>query len=84
MLTDRHGNPLIGGRYHRIGRVQRQCRRALIAHGTATIRDLLSWCYPKSRSYSRWQRKSVLRAIRKFGLPARPPRQRFAGLWMLK
>ena len=44
MLTDRHGNPLIGGRYHRIGRVQRQCRRALIAHGTATIRDLLSWC----------------------------------------
>lgn len=66
-----------------VGRVQRQCRRALIACGQVTIRQLLEWAFPRAESYAPWMRNSVHRAIKRFGRPARPPRERFASLWML-
>jgi hypothetical protein len=71
-------------RKHKIGRIQLQCRRALIAKGQATVRDLLAWAYPRASTYLPWMRTSVHRAIKKFGVPARPTRERFASLWTLK
>ena len=46
----------------RLGRVQRQVRRAFVAAGAQplTIAELLPFCFPRADSYARWMRWSVL------------------------
>ena len=53
----------------RVGRVQRQVRRAfIVADGKPLcIADLLPRCYPRARQYTVWQRWCVHRALRKYG-----------------
>jgi hypothetical protein len=46
----------------RIGRIQRQVRRCLIALGSARIRDLLKWCYPSALEFQPWHRTNIHRA----------------------
>jgi hypothetical protein len=65
---------LIGAR--RMGRVQLQCRRALIALSRVRIGDLLAWCYPKAKEFKHWHRKSIHRAILKVGVPVGQTRAR--------
>ena len=49
------------------GRIQRQCRRCLIAHnGAASIRTLRAWAYP-GEPCKRWHRWSIVRALAKLG-----------------
>jgi hypothetical protein len=59
-LTDDH-------RRRRLGRVQRQVQRALIAAGGrgCRIRDLLSWAFPALTTWRDWHRSSVHRAARR-------------------
>jgi hypothetical protein len=82
--SDRRHVLTVEDRRHRIGRVQRQCRRALIARGRVTIRDLLAWAFPRAPIYLPWMRTSVHRAIKKFGVPVRPTRKRYATTWELR
>ena len=69
---------------NRMGRVQRQCRRALIALSHARIRDLLEWCYPHALEFKHWHRKSIHLAIRKVGVPVGKTRERRPTTWVLK
>jgi len=64
--------------------VQRQCRRALIAYGRVTIRELLEWAFPREVEYLPWMRNSIHRAIKKFGRPVRPPKARYPTIWELR
>src|SRR5262245_35064830 len=71
--TRRLGRPdaaIIAGK-HRVGRVQRQTKRALVAHngGPVLISEFLRWAFPSADSYARWMRWSVHRALPKFALP---------------
>jgi hypothetical protein len=50
---------LIGAK--RMGRVQLQCRRALIALSRVRIGDLLVWAYPHVTEFKHWDRKSIHR-----------------------
>jgi hypothetical protein len=53
----------------RIGRVQRQVRRALIAKGApVSIQDLLAWCYPAAKQHPRWHRTNVHRALPRWAI----------------
>ncbi len=60
----------VGGKSARVGRVQRQVRRAFIATNGRPIQigDLLPRAFPQAKTYARWMRKSVQRAIPKFGV----------------
>ena len=62
---------IIAGK-HRVGRVQLQCKRALVAHngGPVVISEFLRWAFPRADSYARWMRWSVHRALPKFAAPA--------------
>jgi hypothetical protein len=55
----------------RVGRIQRQIRRALIANNCKplSIRELLRWCYPAVKQHPRWHRWSIHRALPKFAIP---------------
>ena len=55
----------------RVGRVQLQIRRALIAADGRPVQigDLLPRCFPAARNYPRWMRKSVHRALPRFAVP---------------
>jgi hypothetical protein len=55
----------------RIGRVQRQVRRALVANNCKplSIGELLAWCYPAASGHPRWHRWSIHRALPKFAVP---------------
>ncbi len=61
---------LAAGKPDRIGRVQLNVRRAFVATAgrPLMIRDLLPRCYPRAESYTRWQRWSIHRAVRRFGV----------------
>src|SRR5262249_55959456 len=61
---------IIAGK-HRVGRVQLQCRRALVAHqgGPVVISEFLPWAFPRADSHARWMRWSVHRALPKFAVP---------------
>src|SRR5262245_32148733 len=61
---------IIAGK-HRVGRVQSQCKRALLAHngGPVLISEFLRWAFPRADSYARWMRWSVHRALPKFAVP---------------
>jgi hypothetical protein len=62
--------PLLRANPYRVGRVQRQVRRAFIVKGSPLrIQALLAHCYPRSTTYARWQRDAVHRALRRFGKP---------------
>jgi hypothetical protein len=52
----------------KVGRVQRQIRRAFIASAgrPLSVADLLPHCFPAAASYARWMRWSVYRAAPKF------------------
>jgi hypothetical protein len=74
----------IADRSFRVGRIQKQIRRCLIAlDRPATIRDLLEWCYPRLTEFRPWHRTNVHRAVPKFAVPVGPTRERFASLWTL-
>jgi hypothetical protein len=57
----------------RLGRLQRQCRRALVVFsGQALTGQLAEWCWPKRLllerlPITRYQRKSTARAARAIG-----------------
>jgi hypothetical protein len=73
---------LIGAK--RMGRVQLQCRRALIALSRVRIGDLLVWAYPHVTEFKHWDRKSIHRAIIKVGIPVGKTRERCATTWVLR
>jgi hypothetical protein len=74
----------IADRSFRVGRIQKQIRRCLIAlNRPATIRDLLSWCYPRLTEFKPWHRTNVHRAVLKFAKPIGQTRQRVASRWIL-
>ena len=51
----------------REGRIQRQCRRALLVRPTVTMSELCSrWCYPR-RPRKHWFYINIKRALRKLG-----------------
>src|SRR5262245_59584678 len=55
-------------RHRKVGRVERQARRAVIASGgrPVGIRTLLAWCFPRVTEPKAWHRTSVHRAARRF------------------
>ncbi len=57
----------------RVGRVQRACRRALIANGgEARTSDFLLFCYPRvRRPVERWRLTVIWRAARRWADPVR-------------
>jgi hypothetical protein len=61
---------IVIGAKDRIGRVQLQIRRALIASGgkPLTIRDFLRFAFPRTTKHTHWQRKSCHRAIPRFAV----------------
>lgn len=66
---------------YRVGRIQRQIRRAFIAHGGSplNIGQFLEWAYPASERHPIWHRTNVHRALRRFAvslgrIPDRPGR----------
>jgi hypothetical protein len=76
-----HNKPVAG----RMGRIQRQIRRALIALGRPlTIRELLPYCYPKAKTFQRWMRWSIHRAVSRVAKPLFPTRERHATTWRLR
>ena len=63
----------------RLGRVQRQIYRCLIALGRPVkIRDLLKWCYPHAVEFQPWHRTNINRAISRVARPVEKPGKRFA------
>ena len=54
----------------RVGRIQRQIRRAFIASGGRPLRIavLLPWCYPRLSVFKPWHRTNVHRAARRFAI----------------
>jgi len=54
----------------RIGRIQRQTRRALITAWPepASVAHLLEWSYSKIDRPKRWHRKSMYRALKRWGV----------------
>jgi hypothetical protein len=73
-----------GDRTKRLGRIQLQCRRALIALSRVRIGDLLEWAYPHATEFKHWHRKSIHRAIIKVGIPVGKTRERHATTWQLR
>ena len=67
----RRENLLPGGKPDRLGRVQKQIKRAFIASGGKPLRiaDLLPRCYPAVRGFKLWHRTNVHRAIDKVARP---------------
>ena len=63
----------------RVGRVQRQVRRALIAGGGRPVPFgvLAHWCYPRVRELG-WRRWSIYRALKRWGVNVG------VGLWGLR
>jgi hypothetical protein len=61
----------------RLGRIQRQIRRALIAAGGMPVRtrELLRWCYPQAKQFEWRHRSSVHRAVHRFAVNLK------RGLW---
>jgi hypothetical protein len=55
-----------------IGRVQRRARRCFIFAGAKPVsfHDVAVHCYPGVRKPSRWQRKSIYRALERYGVRA--------------
>lgn len=53
-----------------IGPIQRRTRRALIARWPepARVSDLLEYSYPRIDAPKRWHRKSMYRALRRWGV----------------
>src|SRR5690242_320687 len=85
MPRPRHYELTVADRSHKVGRIQKQIRRCLIALGRpVTIRDLLEWCYPRADEFKRWHRTNVHRAAPKFAVPIGPTRKRFASRWRLR
>jgi hypothetical protein len=72
----------------RFGRLQRQCDRAFdIYRGTATTRQLASWCYPREvmrrEKLPRWRIGNMARAAKSLG--AKPmERVGVERVWRLK
>ena len=64
------GNLSLIGSKNRVGRVQLAVRRSFIAAAGAplTIADFLPRAFPRATNHARWMRKSVNRAIPKFGI----------------
>lgn len=71
-------------RRRRLGRLQRQCRRSLIALGSVRIKDLLAWCYPHALEFQPWHRTNVHRAIVRVARPVGKTRARHATTWVLR
>ena len=63
---------LIGA--NRVGRIQRQVRRAFVASSGAPleISALLASCYPRLAKFKHWHRKSVHRALKRHADLGRP------------
>jgi hypothetical protein len=86
-LAPRSGHILTNSdRKHRVGRVQRQLYRCMVALGRPVkMKDLLPWAYPHAGGkYKSWMRTHIHKAIRKFGVLVAPSRQRFTSSWRLK
>jgi hypothetical protein len=72
-------------RRKRVGRVQRQIRRCLIALGRPVkIRDLLKWCYPHVTEFQPWMRTHIHATIKRVAKPIGKTRERFATTWQLR
>jgi hypothetical protein len=58
------------GSKSRVGRVQLAVRRSFVTAGgkPLTIADFLPRAFPRTTNHARWMRKSVNRAIPKFGV----------------
>ena len=58
---------------HRVGRVERQVRRAFIAGKgrPLTTIDLMRWAFPRATRYEPWRYWSVHRAAKKFAIKVR-------------
>ena len=71
MARSRRARPkpsVIADKY-RVGRVQRQVRRALVAvSAPVSIQDLLAWCYPATKQHPQWHRTNVHRALPRFAI----------------
>jgi hypothetical protein len=51
----------------REGRIQRACRRALIAHdGLAHMHQLRAWCYP-GQARQHWHHGNIARTLKRLG-----------------
>ena len=62
---------MANGAKRRVGRVQLAVRRSFVAAdgGPLTIRDFLARAFPRTTVHKHWMRKSVHRAIPRFGIP---------------
>jgi hypothetical protein len=69
---------VIAARLPRVGRVQRQVRRALVAAGGRPLSttDLLRWSYPHLRRFECWRCQAVRRAAPKYAVPVGRRRSR--------
>ena len=65
------GSMMANGAKPRVGRVQLAVRRSFVAADgqPLTIRDFLSRAFPRTNNHQHWMRKSVQRAIPRFGVP---------------
>jgi hypothetical protein len=61
---------IVIGSKSRVGKVQLSVRRSFVAAGgePLTIADFLPRAFPRATNHARWMRKSVNRAIPKFGI----------------
>jgi len=68
MVSNRPKRLVIADKY-RVGRIQRQVRRALVAKSSpVSIQDLLEWCYPATKQHPRWHRTNVHRALPRWAI----------------
>jgi hypothetical protein len=62
---------LKAGRPHRVGRLQRQIRRAFVSSNgrPLTIGELLGWCYAGAAHHPRWHTWDIHRSLPKVAEP---------------
>jgi hypothetical protein len=69
----------------RIGKLQRQCRRAFWASDASELPSsaLVAWCYVRSpRPLATWQREAICRAVRRWADRVRRDNREW--VWRLK
>jgi len=75
-INRRYPNLRLSGTPDRLGRVQKQIRRAFSSGGKPLgISALLRWCYPRASKFKPWHRTNVHRAVAKVAKPIRRHRR---------
>jgi hypothetical protein len=81
----RAGNPANGAKRPRLGHIQIAVRRSFVAADgrPLMVRDFLARAFPLTTEHKHWMRKSVHRALPKFGIPiGRSARRGRPIVWM--